>query len=131
LKELKGFAPVGILAPVKKEEVSQGGKMGSWFIPLKRDELLKFILTSKLINEKYPFKINVPIFFAFAWRCSVPPHWGGFPEATIPLFHGRGKNSSLPKIPLFSIGCRNSETKRLVAAFCKFSQSHKKKEVIV
>jgi hypothetical protein len=43
------------------------------------------------INEKLPLKTNIPIFFAPAPRCSVPPLRGGFPVSIIPLFHVAGK----------------------------------------
>ena len=42
------------------------------------------------INEKLPLKTNIPIFFAPALRCSVPPLRGGFPVSNIPLFSRHG-----------------------------------------
>ncbi len=45
------------------------------------------------INEKLPLKTNIPIFFAPASRCSVPPLRGGFPVSIVPLFRVRGKKN--------------------------------------
>ncbi len=56
--------------------------------------MVKFVLAIKLKMDNILFKTNLPT----------------FQYSTIPLFHIRGKLSSLKKCPIFSLSCRNSET---------------------
>jgi len=54
--------------------------------------MMKYWVNGKIKNGQYPFK-NQP--------------------STIPLFHIRGKDSSLNKYPIFSLSCRISETLKI------------------